>query len=176
MDEWTTAAAGSVEATQELRRRWVELHETSLRTRAPRRGQRRKPILVSCSAHLLSLVLCCCSMALWLETLNSWLKIVGWIPAAAFLLPGNTRGLVYSILWLRTMGSEISAALCQAYISEAMMTSVSCGSSQCRLCSSDGTNYTPPTTRTMFGERAFLVAGPAISPWTYPLCHQQALF
>jgi len=40
--------------------------------------------------------------------------------------------------------------------------SVSCGPSQRRLYSSDGTNYTTPRTKTKFGERAFSVVGPFI--------------
>jgi len=50
---------------------------------------------------------------------------------------------------------------CPAYIREAV-TSVSCSPSQCRLRSSDGTNYATAMTRTKFGGRAFSVARPSV--------------
>jgi len=59
-------------------------------------------------------------------------------------------------------GTQVSmSGIRVAYINEAV-TSVICGPSQRRLRSSDGTNYTTPSTRTKFGERAFSVARPSI--------------
>ena len=66
---------------------------------------------------------------------------------------------------------------CAAFISESV-TSVSCGPAQLRLCSSDGTHYTTPRTRTKFDERTFSVDGFSIwnSPSTYPFCYHKHCF
>jgi len=53
VDERAAAAAGSVQATQELPRGGVELHEASVLPRAPRRGKRRQQILVRSSERSL---------------------------------------------------------------------------------------------------------------------------
>jgi len=67
----------------------------------------------------------------------------------------HTRSVAYSVELVLLNKQQISGGRADLHCYRNLL-------SQCRYCSSDGTNLTIPRTRTKFGERAFSVAIPSI--------------